>query len=559
MELLPALVHRRATEHPGRMVYRFFGASKLVPRTLDWGTLDDEVTRLARHLVDRGLHGERVLVACKAQRHFIVAFLACLAAGAVAVPTPLPRRQALQERLQLIADDARAAAIAIDGDELEALPEGSRVGALPRIDLRTCAASLPPADFDALPPVSGEDLAFLQYTSGSTGDPKGVMVLHRHIVRNCAAIGGAMAITRDSAVLIALPLFHDMGLVGGVLQALVSGCNASFLPPAEFVQYPERWFEIVSRHGITISGGPNFMYELLARSAATEPPPAGTDLSTLRVAFCGAEPIRASTVDLFCRAFAPMGFDAAAFYPCYGMAESTLFITGTTVGRGARVSRRTGLDVVGCGHAGLHTRVRIVEPRTRVALPDGHVGEIWTRGDSVAAGYWQRPELTREVFEARLFDDSDRGQWLRTGDLGYLEAGELHVCGRLKDLVIVNGRKHAPQDLEQAAEAAHPALRPAGSAVFAAARDGAECAVLVCELQRDWLRRTEAWPEIERALRAGVNAAFGVVLADIAFIKPGELPRTSSGKVRRAECRARWLAGRFAPEAAPAVADEVAG
>ena len=548
MELLPARLRRRALAHPDRVAYRFFNGRQAQPETLTWRELDEAVETLAGVLAERGFKGERVLLACKGQRRFVVAFLACLAAGAVAVPTPLPRRQALQERLQLIADDAQAIAILVDGEELDALAPDSRVGALARLDLRDPSLHAAAAGTAARPEIAAQDIAFLQYTSGSTGDPKGVMVTHANIVANCTAIEQGMAMTPESSVLIALPLFHDMGLVGGVLQTIHVGCMTSLLPPAEFVQYPERWLGIVTRDRITIAGGPNFMFDLLARAARAAAGTAEFELSSLRVAFCGAEPIRHATLTQFRETFAACGFDPGALYPCYGMAESTLFITGTTPGEGARNSRHTGLDVIGCGHPRGATELRIVDPATRATLPDGDIGEIWTRGPSVAAGYWRRPELNRDLFDARPLD-APTTAFLRTGDLGYLLAGELHVCGRLKDLLIVNGRKFAPQDLEEAAESGHPGLRPSAAAAFAVQRDDREGAVLLCEVQRDWLRQPQDRADVIRAVRSAVNAAFGVVLADVALLRPGELPRTSSGKVRRTECRSRYLDGRFASDA----------
>lgn len=554
MHSISDLVRQRAQHAPHRIAYQFFQGACALPETLTFHELWRQAAALGGVLQAEGLGGQRVLLVCKSQRHFVVAFFACLLAGAIAVPTAPPRRQSLLHRLQLIVDDAEVGAILFDCNELLDAPLASRGGALVALDLRSCLGA---ADVDALAAhcvASNEPIAFLQYTSGSTGAPKGVIVSHDNIIHNCAAIRNGMRISEQSSVLIALPLFHDMGLVGGVLQSMFTGCMTSFLSPSEFVQYPERWLNTIAEHRITISGGPNFMYELAARSVRDEDI-AGIDLSHWTVAFCGAEPIRSSTVELFLRRFGGYGFAAGAFYPCYGMAEATLFITGAQVGAAPKVCRLTGQDVVGCGTPRHDTEVDIVDPATRLRVPEGCSGEIWVGGGSVAQGYWRRPEQNDMLFRARLADDPSR-YFLRTGDLGYLRDGELYVAGRIKDLIIVNGRNYAPQDLEDAAERSNVALRQAGGAAFSVIENGDERVVIVFELNREWLRRDTEWPAIIKSIRAGITASLAITIHDVVLIKPGALPRTSSGKVRRSQCRTDYLNGTLSRANEPAIAPD---
>lgn len=545
MSTFPNIVHERGLSQPDRIACRFFKGASLIPEDLSFGELWRRSSALAQRLQAMGLRGERAVLVCKSQATFVEAFYACLLAGVVAVPTAPPRRQVLQSRLQLIVGDAQARALLFDADELlqAELHEGGE--ALIKIDLREPSdAFVSPAE--PWRPVSPEAdaPAFLQYTSGSTGDPKGVIVTHGNLIDNCASIREAMEINADSVLFTALPLFHDMGLVGGVLQLMYSGCSAGFMSPAEFVQYPERWLQIISRYRVTVSGGPNFMYELAAGSVGDEQLQ-GVDLSCWRVAFCGAEPIKASTIERFGERYGAYGFDAGAFYPCYGMAESTLFITGTSVGQAPRLAHREGARVVGCGHVRGDVRLEIVDPDTQLRVRAGEVGEIWVSSASVARGYWRRPELSARIFGARI--EGGEEAYLRTGDLGFISDGQLYIAGRLKDLIIVSGRKYAPQDIEHECERSHGALRQAGGAAFSIEDGGRESVVVVFELKREWLRRRSEWDEVARAMRAGVSAAYGLPLSEVVLIAPGSLPRTSSGKVRRAQCRMDYLAGVWEP------------
>lgn len=538
-DLFPDLLRRRAQDNPEGLAYRFF-QGQTTPKTLTFLELLDQCTVLAGIFIERGWTAQRVLLVCKSELNFVIAFHACLLAGVVAVPTAPPRRHVLHQRLELLAADSAAVGMLCDFDEVVQTDFRPSDRAWTVIDLRVVALREESGKDLEFPTLNPQDIAFLQYTSGSTGAPKGVAVCHSNLIDNSERIRLAMELRPSSAVLVGLPLFHDMGLVGGVLQSLYTGCSASFLPPAELVQYPERWLQLISKYRITTSGGPNFMYELAAREVDAEAM-SGLDLTSWTLAFCGAEPIRASTVHRFIEKFAGVGFNRHAFFPCYGMAEATLFITGGPAGQGATVARRGDVDVVACGQASPGLSVCVVDPNLHEPMPDGQVGEVWVAGPSVANGYWQNEARTEEGFRGQL--KHCPGQYfLRTGDLGWLENEQLFVSGRLKDLIIVNGRKYASHDLEETVEQQCPRMRQGAVIAIGVAVPGAgEALVVVAELDRMALRETETWESLKADIRRAVHAAHGLPVTDIVFLRPGELPRTSSGKLRRAQCRADYL------------------
>jgi acyl-CoA synthetase (AMP-forming)/AMP-acid ligase II len=544
--IVEILLHHAETA-PQRPAYRFFQGSSLIPETLSFADVRQLACALAARLQSQGLTGCTALLVCKQQKHFVVAFYACLLAGVIAVPTAPPRRMSLRGRLDLLARDADVRVVISDVDDM--LSNASEVVGrnAQLIDVRDCLAE---GDCETLaaswrmPRLTQDSLAFLQYTSGSTGDPKGVMVGHGNLMQNCAVIQPAMDWNQDTSILTALPLFHDMGLVGGVLESMFIGCVANCMPPAEFVQYPERWLQLISMYGITVSGGPNFMYDLASR-VVTDEQIDGCDLGGWRVAFCGAEPIRASTIQRFTDRFSTFGFRPQSFFPCYGMAEATLYISGVAMDSLPKVDSRDGNAVVGCGRANADTEIVIVDAETHQRVADGTIGEIWVRGGSIAQGYWKRPDLSARVFGATIAGE-DAPRYLRTGDLGYIKDGDLYVSGRLKDLIILYGKKYAPQDIENTAQNAHPALRVDASIAFGVSDAEKDRLVVVSELQREWLRRSDEWPEIVSAVRRALSMHHGVNLDELVFIKPGALPRTSSGKVRRADARASYACNALA-------------
>ncbi|HTU24479.1 MAG TPA: aminotransferase class I/II-fold pyridoxal phosphate-dependent enzyme, partial [Pirellulales bacterium] len=406
------------------------------------------------------------------------------------------------------------------------------------------------------PDVHGDTLAFLQYTSGSTGVPKGVMLTHANLMHNSALIAYAFEHTRSGAGVFWLPSYHDMGLIGGILQPLYIGQNSMLFSPMSFLQRPFRWLQAISRYRFTISGGPNFAYDLCVDKTTPEQR-ATLDLSSWRLAFNGAEPVRAETIDRFSEAFEPCGFRREAFYPCYGMAESTLIITGgfksaqpviRTIDTKALENNQVldaladeegAQNLVGCGSVLLDQRLIIANPYNMTKAADDQVGEIWVAGPSVAQGYWNRPELTEQIFRAHL-QDTGEGPFLRTGDLGFLKDGELFVTGRLKDLIIIRGHNYYPQDIEHTAGKSHARLRSGQGAAFAVEVEGRQRLVLIYEVERRQQRELE--PVFE-AVRREVAAEHDLPVDAIVLIKAGSIPKTSSGKIQRHACRRAFLDG----------------
>jgi acyl-CoA synthetase (AMP-forming)/AMP-acid ligase II len=414
------------------------------------------------------------------------------------------------------------------------------------------------------PGADASTLAFLQYTSGSTASPKGVTISHGNLLHNLTYSFHSGSSDASTVSVSWLPVIHDMGLIEGVLQPAFSGCPAYLIPPTAFLQRPARWLNAISRYRATRSGGPNFAYDLCVRRIGAEER-TGLDLSTWRAAYNGAEPVRSETMRAFASAFADCGFESSAFRPCFGLAEATLLVTAGTLdgdrslgqavdSRQSTVGSRsvaggedrreaTGAPPrVSCGTPAFGTRVLVADPETGRPCADGSVGEIWVSGPSVAQGYWNRPEESVGTFGART--DRGEGPFLRTGDLGFLHDGELYVTGRLKDVLIVRGTKHYPQDLEQTVEQQHPALRPGCAAAFAieVGPVGDRIAV-VAEADIGQLGSPESAPAAIAAIRRSVTELHGVQLGAVLLVAPGTLPKTTSGKLQRFACRDAYLSG----------------
>ncbi|HEY2292550.1 MAG TPA: amino acid adenylation domain-containing protein, partial [Thermoanaerobaculia bacterium] len=529
---LAGLLRARAAERPAQVAFTFLADGESEGGSLTYGELDRRAAGVAAALAASVPPGERALLLYPPGLDFIVAFFGCLYAGVVAVPAYPPRQNdRSQSRLRAIARDATPrAALTTAAILAGAVEPRGLLAVAPELGGLRWIATDALSDGEAAPACEPdpESLAFLQYTSGSTAAPKGVMVTHANLLHNERMIGAAFDMDESAVVVGWLPLYHDMGLIGNVLQPLHAGGQCVLMSPVAFLQRPLRWLEAISRYRGTVSGGPNFAYELCLRKATPEAL-AGLDLASWRVAFNGAEPVRASTLERFAAAFAPCGLRREALYPCYGLAEATLFVTG---GHGARVER----ERVSCGRAWMGQRIVAVDPETGEERPAGAEGEIWISGPSVARGYWENPESTAMGFNAFL--PTGEGPFLRTGDLGFLSGGELYVSGRLKDLIILRGRNLYPQDVELTAERGHPDLQPGGGAAFSVEIGGEERLVVVQEAVR---HRKDGVEEIAEAVRRAVAAEHEAQVHEVVLIRQAGLPKTSSGKVRRRLCRELYL------------------
>lgn len=528
----------RAAERPDDVALVFLDGEGRESCRLDHATLAARITALGGALTARRLSGRRILLLHPQGPEFAQDFLGVLAAGAVAVPAPHHLgRKAGAERIRAIAADADPVIVLTTPARRE-MAETALAGAVPVWTAEEILAATAPVP---LPDRAAGDLALLQYTSGSTGTPKGTMISLGAMAANAEQIRATFGHDRDTVLVSWLPMFHDMGLVGGLMQPLHVGFPAVLMSPDSFLEEPRRWLEAIGRYGATTAGAPNFAYDYCVDRILAEER-TGLDLSSWRVAFNGSEPVRAATLARFAAAFAPQGFRAESFFPCYGMAENTLLAACGQPGVPARRLERQGRPAaVSCGRPGPGHELAVADPETCTPCPEGTEGEIWLRGPSLAQGYWGRPE--DPAFGAVL--EGRGGGWLRTGDLGLVDGGELFVTGRRKDVIIVRGRKHHPQDLEATAVAAHPALRRDGGAAVMVERGGRDILVLVHEVTTAALRAPPV-REIAAALRAALAAEHGLHLAVVALIAPGRLPRTTSGKVRRMAAREGYLDGSLA-------------
>lgn len=513
------------------------GYTFVVPRAetrLSFAELRERAGAMARGLRASGLApGDRALVVLPREEEFVQVFFGAALAGVVPVPLYPPfagqRLEAYADRIRAVMRVSEAKGV-VTTPAIAARLEPSPV---PFVSFEQLVAAAPAADLPAEP---HGDIAFLQFTSGSTGDPKGVVVTHDAVLANARAIAAHLELDGDRDRVVSwLPMYHDMGLVGMVISPLLEEAAAWFMSPLGFARRPHAWCALMSSVGGTISYAPNFGYDMVAARAGDEEI-AGWDLSSWRVAGCGAEPIRAGALRRFADRLAPAGFSADALVPSYGLAESTMVVTATPPRRGMRTlsTGGDGAELVSCGPA-LPGHEAIVVGDDGVPLPEGREGQIVVRGPSVAAGYYRDPERTAETF---------RYGGVVTGDLGFLDGGELFVTGRVKDLLVLRGRNYHPQDIEWCA-AELEAVRLTGVAVFSCPDgDGAEGAVIVAETDRDG-----APAGLAEAIRKRVFEQFGIKPADVLLVEPGTVPKTTSGKLRRGDLRSRYLAGVLEPVA----------
>ena len=538
-------VLRHRAHHQGeQLAYAFLRDGEALEEPMTYGLLDRRARTLAAMLLERARPGEPVLIVLQPGLGYIAALFACFYARLVAVPSFPPRARRLAGTLSAICRDCHPAVMLTDASSdpgvAAQFATDATLAQVPRLvvgaDTWTSEIAVDGASPDPA------DLALLQYTSGSTGNPKGVMVSHGNLIDNLEAAVRRFGIGASSRGVTWLPPYHDMGLVAGTLQPVYSACVTTVLSPMHAMQRPIRWLKAIQRTGATISGGPPFGYDHCV-ATIDEPLRHELDLTSWDCAFVGAEPVRFDVLERFAGAFGPCGFQRRSFVPCYGLAEATLMVTGRAKGGGALRDSTSGHEELGrttCGHVIDGHGVLTVDPEHRIPCADGKEGEIWIEGPSVAMGYWNRPAETAAAFGAHLADG--RGPYLRTGDLGVMIDGELTVTGRVKDLVIVAGRKLHAEDIEATIhEIADDRLRHGSNAVFAAEIGGKERIIVAVELNRAPGRMSGDLAPIRAAIGAAVARTHDVTVHDVAFLAPGEIPRTSSGKVRRHLCRAQYL------------------
>ncbi len=543
---------------PESIAYRYLinGDDETVQWT--YHDLDLKARAIAAKLLINGMFGQRVLLLFPPGLDFIAAFFGCLYAKAIPVPAFPPRRNRNMGRISAISDDANAA-MALTTRSVIDRTDGTFVDAPNLANIPWVAVEEIPQELAGdwvRPEISDNDIAFLQYTSGSTGSPKGVVLTHGNLMANCRMITHAFEITVNNCLGVSwLPMYHDMGLVGGILNPAFMGGSITLLSPVSFLTRPIRWLRAISKYRGKINGGPNFAYSLCTERIRPEDCE-GLDLSCWELAFNGAEPLRADVLNRFTRKFAPFGFRHATHYPCYGMAETTLLVTGSDrrtdpvmrsfvradleqhrviAADGGRPGDR---DLVSSGKPVPGTEVLIVNPDSRQVLLEDQIGEIWINSPSVGKGYWQKPDDTAATFHARLADDNGKN-YLRTGDLGFMHQGQLFVTGRLKDMIIVNGVNRYPQDIEATIENASIRLRAAGAAAFAIERNDREQLIVVCEVERD--RTNKQWGDVIDAIRSRIMEEHELPPDAIVLVRANSIPKTSSGKVQRHACREKYL------------------
>ncbi|WP_082152153.1 AMP-binding protein [Crocosphaera watsonii] len=498
----------------------------------------------------------RVLLLYPQGLEFLTAFLGCLNADMIAVPAYPPKGNQKMSRLQAIIKNCQPDVILTTSSLLEKVK--SKLGQIIDSNQIKCICT------DQLGTISEEladnltidnEIAFLEYTSGSTGNPKGVIVSHENILHNSAYIQTAFQLTEESVSVTWLPSFHDMGLIDGIIQPLYTGFLGVIMSPQAFLQKPIRWLEAISYYRATHSGGTNLGYDLCVEKVTNEQI-RNLNLSCWLSAYNGSEPIQYKTLERFINKFQSCGFKSHYFYPCYGMAESTLMVSGGELekepiclnldaeqlakniiceGNGNSTKVK---ELVGCGHSWLDTDIQIVNPETETICEDNQIGEVWVSGSSIAQGYWQQSEVNTAVFSNKI--DSLNGCYLRTGDLGFIRNQELFITGRIKDLIIIWGKNYYPQDIENTVQNCHPALRKDGAAAFSLEVDNQERLVIVQEVERTYLRNLDT-NEVVKAIREAVSLEYELQVYAIALIKPASIAKTSSGKIQRYACRDQYI------------------
>jgi len=560
-QTLGEILAARAESTPDRLAFTYSFDGVTDTQAVTYRMLQAQAQHAAGRLLDSVPPGARVLLLFEAGLEFAGAVFGCFQAGMVGVSAlpPAPKRlHRTMPRLLAVAKDADVAAVlttAVIRDAAEQMLAGQHG---PRAIPWIAVDEGPTASGPGVATPGPSDLAFIQYTSGSTLTPRGVLLTHANFQANVEVLRRGMRLSSQSRAFSWLPQSHDMGLITGILAPVCLGYPCALMSPLSMIKRPLGWLEGISRFRATVSGAPDFAYDLVVRRTDPEQRES-LDLSCWDVAFNGAEPVHARTLEAFAGALAPCGFRRASLYPCYGLAEATLMVTGplrrrnatlieadaSSLAEGSVRPRSEGsraVQLVGCGEPGRHHELTIVHPDTGRECSPGQIGEIWVAGPSVAAGYWRHDAATSEVFGARIAGRQSP-RFLRTGDLGFLRHGELFIVGRCKDVIIISGRNHYPHDIEFTAESSHPALRPHCSAAFEIeSDDGRAGAAVVLEINP---AAPEELPVITQAVRGQVAGALELQLERVVLVGQAAVPKTTSGKIQRQLCRQQLIAGKL--------------
>jgi len=554
------LLNDRVRRRKNDLCYTFLVGFEVRTRW-DYSDLHREVAKVAAHLRKIGAIGKRALLVYPQGPDFMAAFLACLSRNVVAVPVPAPETWNLlrtMPRLRAVAEDADAAFVLTTRKIFNmASASGSSLWDFEGTPWIVTDELEEGGDDLGAEPIDATTPAYFQYTSGSTSSPSGVVITHQNLMHHLAALHKSCGYG-DGVTVTWMPHFHDYGLVQGLLQPLFSGDPCYFMSPLSFLKRPTHWLGAITKYGGTHSQAPNFAYEHCIRRISSEER-AGLNLASWKAAGNAAEPINPVVLEKFIETFEPCGFRRAASAPAYGLAEATLLVSSTRLNTGPRVldvdadavfdgrvtpveTGHVGRKVVSCGELVGDTKVAIVNPTTLNRCRGDEIGEIWVSDRAVAAGYWKQPVKSQEIFNPFL-KDTGEGPWLRTGDLGFLQNGELFVSGRLKDMIIIRGANYAPQDIEWVSQKCHPAVETAESAAFPLMIDGEESLGVVQELNRKDHPSTIEFEEVAAKIREQISLEFEVRAYAVALVRRNSIPKTSSGKIQRRACRAALLDG----------------
>ena len=558
----------RAEVSPSKICYTFLKSGEEESVSLTYHQLDQEARKIASNLQTYINPGDRVLMSYPPGMEFITAFFGCLYAGALAVPAYPPRLKRDHSRLLAMAIDSGSKVVCGVSASIQRTHELCRSEGIEHVQtwMATDEIDIPDSEFSyKRVETNGDSIAYLQYTSGSTASPRGVMVTHANVMHNLSALKKDFVVDENSVFVSWLPHFHDMGLVYGLLLPFYAGVPCYFMSPMAFVQRPCRWLNAMTTYQATHSAGPNFSYDLCV-DRVSDQQKCGLDLSHWKVALNGAEPVRKDTLARFEQCFSAYGFNHCAFYPGYGLAEATLEVSGGREAhahscvsltldslqrdRDMSINKERNKEFVGCGRVAPDTRVAIVDPSTFTECETGDIGEVWVSGPSVTLGYWNRKNESADTFNC-FMNPGGEGPFLRTGDLGFIKDGELYIAGRLKDLIIIGGRNIYPQDIEWSVERCHPLVRPGSVAAFAIEDNDKEYFVVVAEIEHNIrsARKSKVADKdislktINDAIVSVISRDHDLSVYDVVLLPPGGINKTSSGKIQRQACRNAYIGG----------------